>query len=366
MAKKSEKWRKLKARSWYLQQNGEEVGPLTETALRQMIQQGGVDDQAEARQGDSKYFPIADIKDMFAALNEGGWYVLEDGNTFGPYLAERLEALMASGFFAQDRALVRCGQVGDWATWRDATRSSRKNVRDRRAGDDVDAASMAGGAVSIATIDEPGDAIDDAIDGATDGAIDGASSTATAADSPQSSEPTEAESRYVTCEKCGRRYARRKGECKRCARAEEKERKQKLDVLGRRRDALSGSSDNEIGDRVILCFAMGAIGYFLSKWLISSVLWTEYYTSGEQSWGWICLCIAAVLTVTGLFVIFSDPDRRTDVKIWVGGVASLLIVGFIVYLTQHGRLSEAQQQIEQQDTVWAEVMLDGGYKKYQD
>ncbi len=120
----------LEPRDWFLKRSEtEEIGPLNETALRQLLAVESLNENYLVRQGDSPYFPASDVRQLLDSLDEAGWYVLDQGVQYGPFMPKKVRALFDVGLFNPKVALIRQGAEGAWSTFAMELANSRRRLR---------------------------------------------------------------------------------------------------------------------------------------------------------------------------------------------------------------------------------------------
>ena len=379
MKKQTGQWDQLQPKDWFVQTRGELFGPLKEAEVRTFVLDQDLDPDTRVRQGESDYFPVSRIRDMFTVLQERGWYVLDRDTTFGPYTGDRLLTLVASGFFPAKRILVRQGTEGAWVSVKEAKRVFRRKSRNAR---ESSAANRSGAqnrdANSILTHQsdrkshqalpkerKPQHASPPAIPTNENWRIDTADDLverqSSAASKTSRSDSNVRLSAVTVCSKCGRKEAGKGGICDRCA-ARQRKADAKMAKRNERRDAAGESSgENLIGKAIMLTAAFGTSGFFLSKWLVMSQLWKDFHTRDQQFWGWVCLAISLVLAVVGALAIWYDSDRRADRKLTATGAVALLLVSLVHYAGTSARLRHAERALQEQNLQWAEYMQQRGY-----
>ncbi len=120
-------------------------------------------------------------------------------------------------------------------------------------------------------------------------------------------------------------------------------------------------TENLIVKVLMLVVAFGASGFFLSKWLVTSVVWKESFVQDQQTIGWVHFVLGGVLLLVGAAVIWFDPYRKGDRRLIATAAVSLLLVGGSCLAVDYGRLESNRQQMQTQNDAWTELMLNGGY-----
>ncbi len=141
MGKKKIDWDLLEPKSWFLKKsNDDELGPMNESALRQLLAGGELEDSTLVRQGDSPFFPIDDVRELFSSIDEEGWYIIDQGLEYGPFMPKKVRALFECGLFNANTALIRQGSEGVLTTFETELTNSRSRVRQENSRDELRAA----------------------------------------------------------------------------------------------------------------------------------------------------------------------------------------------------------------------------------
>ena len=132
MGKKKINWDLLEPKSWFLKKSDdEELGPMNESALRQLLAGGELEENAAVRQGDSPYFPVADVRELFNSIDEEGWYIIDQGLEYGPFMPKKVRALFECRLFNASTCLIRQGADGVLTTFETELTNSRSRVRQK-------------------------------------------------------------------------------------------------------------------------------------------------------------------------------------------------------------------------------------------
>lgn len=102
---------------WYVRlDNGTVQGPYRESQIRQGISRGKLVAPMRLRQGESGWIRVSRVKDLFAKLDQSGFYLRDRNNCIsGPFTKTRLAALIQSKQLPADTQ-VRCGRKGVWTS----------------------------------------------------------------------------------------------------------------------------------------------------------------------------------------------------------------------------------------------------------
>lgn len=99
---------------WFLKTNtGKIHGPYSELQIRETLFQGRFEAGSLIRQGNSRWFTLAELTEVFTRLAESGWYLAEvNGEVSGPFTLPRLKSLLAGRDCS--RLQVCQGTSGNW------------------------------------------------------------------------------------------------------------------------------------------------------------------------------------------------------------------------------------------------------------
>ena len=100
--------------NWFAKTNtGEILGPYSEPQIREALCQGSLEAGSLIRQGNSRWFTLAELTEVFTRLAESGWYLAEaNGDVNGPFTVPRLKSLLTGCDCSQ---LHVCqGTAGNW------------------------------------------------------------------------------------------------------------------------------------------------------------------------------------------------------------------------------------------------------------
>ena len=120
---------KLQPQSWYVLRDGELSQPMSESQVCEFVLEEQLTDEVRIRQGESDFFPVSEVRTLFAALRDQGWYVRSARKLYGPFVGEKFLALVATEFFEAETIRVRQGPSGDWMRFDTARRRFKRQSR---------------------------------------------------------------------------------------------------------------------------------------------------------------------------------------------------------------------------------------------
>jgi hypothetical protein len=366
-------WDILQPKRWYVLRDGRLSEPMSESQICAFVFENELTDDVKIRQGESEFFPASRIRDLFATLRNQGWYVRDAGQTYGPYVGDKLMTLIASGFFDPQSIQVRKGPEGQWVTFDEAKRSFRRRSgksRGRRSRRSSSRSSESNPTIRQAHVDT-------AVSMDATHAVDGAHSSdaerserlagrwrASETDpQPAPRQRPEQNSSTRICSACGQEHQALTLMCDACT---DKKKKQDAELAKHKQRMLSqeaSTTENPQAKLLMLIAAFSASGFFLSKWLVTSVVWKDYFTRDQQIICWVYFALGVTLLIVGVLAILLDPHRKGDRRLIIASSLALLLVAGPVFLFQSSRLSSQSQQAEDQHGAWTEFMVNGGYSE---
>ena len=99
---------KLQPQSWYVLRDGELSQPMSESQVCEFVLGEQLTDEVRIRQGESDFFPVSEVRMLFAALRDQGWYVRSARKLYGPFVGEKFLALVATEFFKRHLVIDAC------------------------------------------------------------------------------------------------------------------------------------------------------------------------------------------------------------------------------------------------------------------
>jgi hypothetical protein len=341
-------WEKFQPKDWYVLRDGELSQPMSEAQVCEFVFQERLTDDVKIKQGESDFFPVSEVRALFAALRNQGWYVRSGGTTYGPFVGDKFLTLVRTQFFEADAIRVRQGPDGEWVRFETAKRSFERQSRNLKQ--------------KLGT--EPTEQ-GKAVEQLTAAASQESQSGGDAENCDQRFSVARVRKRQPNktraCVSCNREHQEKTLLCLACAAKKKKQHAELAKHKNRIQGADANHSENPIVKVIMLVVAFGASGFFLSKWLVTTVVWREFFVQGQQMIGWVYFVLGAVLLLVGAAVIWFDPYRNTDRKLIATAAVSLLLVGGSCVAVDYGRLAANQQQMQMQNEAWAELMLNGGY-----
>ena len=302
----------LKPKDWYLLRRGDVEGPMMESEIRDLLLDSELDADAKVKQGDSEFLPASKIRDMFVALAAQGWYVIDEHLAYGPFVGPKLLTLIDSNFFTGKGTLVRQGKSGRWVPLHDARQKLRVDF---------------GHSVRKSVVHSPSRGF----------------------------------SYAATCRTCGRKVEGPDRNCQHCTELmllEQAELKAKRDQPQVNKSELA---DNMITKALLLAFAFATAGFFVSQWMVNSVVWRSFYNRSDQEWGWASLAIGLILTSVGVYAIRQDSSKGRDRKMVLTSLAALFLVGLPYFAVKSFQLNAEKLRVDSQQQMWERSVRHGVY-----